>query len=243
VYRVFEAVPHVNLLDVEATRLYTVYQSGYADGRQALVDDLRTGDLVDATLFGDPDADDEAWSLRSVERVGGVRMRFVVDAAVPAVVADRWEPGADRPVGTTLTTADRDALARDDRATGGLDADAHADAHADADEGDADGDPVGAAYLQPREPLPDGAFVRSVLTGLVPMESTLRALPGVGAPATDAVFVDPDPAGADAYRRPYGAVLLFGDVPGADALLDAVRDRYGLPADRSDTRPSYDPYR
>src|SRR6056297_2845622 len=46
VYRVVESVHHINLFDAEATRLYTTYQSGYGD-RQADIDALRTGDLVE----------------------------------------------------------------------------------------------------------------------------------------------------------------------------------------------------
>ena len=31
VYRVVEAVPHINLFDTEGARLYTVFQGGYGD--------------------------------------------------------------------------------------------------------------------------------------------------------------------------------------------------------------------
>ncbi len=101
VYRVVESVPHVNFFDTDATRLYTVYQSGYGD-RQDAIDDLRTGDLVDATLAGDPDDAEEAWSVQSVERVDRVRMAFAVDAEPPAVAEELWTEGQDRPSSAVL---------------------------------------------------------------------------------------------------------------------------------------------
>jgi hypothetical protein len=207
VYRVVEAVPHVNLFDVDASRLYTTYQSGYGD-RQAAVDDLRTGDVIEATLSGDADADDEAWSLASFERVGGVRMGFAVDADLPTVAADLWEEGREAPARAAL-------------------------------EEDPDGGPVAEVYVQPRDPLPGGRFVPNVLSGLVPMEPLFADLPVVGGPATDALFLDPDPPDARRFSRPYGVAVLFG--AGADRLLSTFRDRYDLPAD-ADTRPAYDPY-
>jgi hypothetical protein len=101
VYRVVESVPHMNFFDTEATRLYTVYQSGYGD-RQGDIDALRTGDLVEATLAGDPDDPDEAWSIQSLERIDGVRMAFAVDADPPAVAEELWTDGQDRPVTAAL---------------------------------------------------------------------------------------------------------------------------------------------
>ncbi|GCF14834.1 hypothetical protein Harman_27690 [Haloarcula mannanilytica] len=101
VYRVVEAFPHINLFDTDATRLYTVYQSGYGE-RQPAVDALRTGDLVEATLGGDPDDQEEAWSLLSVDRLDRVAMDFAVDAELPEVAADLWEPGLERPASATL---------------------------------------------------------------------------------------------------------------------------------------------
>lgn len=101
VYRVVESVPHINLFDTEAMRLYTAYQSGY-DDQQATIDGLRTGDLVDATLGGDPDDSDEAWSIQSLERVARVRMAFAVDAAVPTVAEELWTEGQERPAATVL---------------------------------------------------------------------------------------------------------------------------------------------
>jgi len=205
VYRVVESVPHINFFDTDATRLYTVYQSGYGE-RQPAVDDLRTGDLVEATLAGDADDSEEAWSIRSLERVDGVAMEFAVDAAPPPVAADLWEPDRQRPVSTVL---------------------------------EREGDPVGAAYVQPREPLPGGSFVPSVLTGLLPMEHLLTDLPDVGTAPTHALFVDPDPPDAEQYTEPYGVALLFTE--GGRELLADYRDRYGVDPD-GDSRPDYDPY-
>jgi hypothetical protein len=108
VYRVVESVPHLNLQSVDEPRLYTVYQSGYGD-RQDAVDCLRTGDLVEATLSGDPDADDEAWRLETVERVGGVAMDFAVDVTPPATATDLFDPGQVGPACTTLAD-DGDAV-------------------------------------------------------------------------------------------------------------------------------------
>ena len=101
VYRVFEAVPHINVRDAETGTMYTVYQSGYGD-RQDDIDALRTGDLVEATLAGDSDDPDEAWSIQSLDRVGGVRMAFAVDADPPAVAEDIWTDGRNRPATATL---------------------------------------------------------------------------------------------------------------------------------------------
>ncbi|MFB6222889.1 MAG: hypothetical protein ABEH86_04350 [Haloarcula sp.] len=205
VYRVVEAVPHINLFDADATRLYTVYQSGYGE-RQAAVDDLRTGDLVAATLGGDPDDSEEAWSLLEFDRLDRVAMDFAVDVDVPAVAADLWEPGLEQPTSATIKE---------------------------------DGDPVAECFVQPRAPLPGGAFVPSVLTGLVPMEELLTELPAIGEPPTDAIFIDPDAPDADSYSQPFGVAVLF--TAAADETLAEFRERYDLPED-ADTRPEYDPY-
>jgi len=205
VYRVVESVPHINFFDTEATRLYTVYQSGYGD-RQGDVDDLRTGDLVEATLAGDSDDPDEAWSIQSVDRIDRVRMAFAVDADPPAVAEELWTEGQVRPTTAAL---------------------------------EADGRVVGEVAVQPRDPLPGGSFVPSVLTGLVPMEPRLESLPSVGEPATDALFVDPDSPDADRYSRPFGVVVLF--TAAGDSLRDEFYDAYDIdPA--ADSRPEYDPY-
>jgi len=205
VYRVVESVPHINLFDTEGTRLYTAYQSGYGD-RQAEIDALRTGDLVEATLGGDPTDADEAWSIQSVERVDRVRMAFAVDADPPAVAEELWTDGQERPATAVLRS---------------------------------DGEPVAEVAVQPRAPLPGGAFVPSVLTGLVPMEERLQELPSVGEPVTDALFVDPDPPDTDRYSRPFGTVVLFSEA--AEALRSEFYDSYGIDA-AGDSRPDYDPY-
>jgi hypothetical protein len=205
VYRVVESVPHMNFFDTAATRLYTVYQSGYGD-RQGTIDDLRTGDLVEATLAGDPDDPEEAWSIQSVERIDRVRMAFAVDADPPAVAEELWTDGQDRPSSAVLKT---------------------------------DGEPVAEVAVQPRDPLPGGSFVPSVLTGLVPMEERLTELPTVGTPVTDALFVDPDSPGAAGYSRPFGVVVLFGDA--ARELREEFYAAYDVDPD-GDSRPDYDPY-
>ncbi|WP_262175551.1 hypothetical protein [Haloarcula laminariae] len=205
VYRVVESVPHINLFDTEGTRLYTAYQSGYGD-RQDDIDALRTGDLVEATLGGDADDPDEAWSIQSVERVGGVRMAFAVGADPPAVAEELWTDGQERPSTTVL---------------------------------ESEGEPVAELAVQPRAPLPGGAFVPSVLTGLVPMEGRLGELSSVGEPVTDALFVDPDRPDADRYSRPFGAVVFFSAA--GDRLREEFYAAYDIDPD-ADSRPEYDPY-
>jgi len=205
VYRVVESVPHINLFDTEAARLYTAYQSGYGDS-QADIDGLRTGDLVEATLGGDPDDPDEAWSIQSIERVDRVRMAFAVDADPPTVAEELWTDGQEHPSTTVLEW---------------------------------EGEPVAEVAVQPRAPLPGGAFVPSVLTGLVPMEDRLGELQSVGEPVTDALFVDPDPPDTDRYSRPFGAVVFFSAA--GEGLRDEFYATYDIdPA--ADTRPAYDPY-
>jgi hypothetical protein len=205
VYRVVESVPHCNFQAVEEPRLYTVYQSGYGD-LQATVDDLRTGDLVAATLSGDADAPDEAWRVTDLERVDGVAVDVAVDVTPPAVATDLFDPGQVEPTCDTLTDG---------------------------------GEAVGACCVQPRDPLPDSRFVPNVLAGLLPMESQFASVPGVGAPAVEALVLDPDPPDADAFSRPYGVVLFF--TAAGRALADEYRDRYDCPRG-ADTRPDYDPY-
>lgn len=89
VYRVVEAVPHVNLFDTDGTRLYTVYSSGYGD-RQSRIDDLRTGDLIEGTVAGDPDDSEEAWSLLSFDRRDSVDVGFATDVELPDVARQTW---------------------------------------------------------------------------------------------------------------------------------------------------------
>jgi len=96
VYRVTESVPHINLHAVDAPQLYTVYQSGYGDALQEAVDELRTGDRIDAVLAGDPDADGEPWRLRHVDLLDAVTMDFAVDVEYPDPARDLWA-GDDEP--------------------------------------------------------------------------------------------------------------------------------------------------
>lgn len=205
VYRVVESVPHLNLQAVGSARLYTVYESGYGDIQPA-VDDLTTGDLVEATLDGDPAADDEPWRLTDLDRVGRVTMDFAVDVDPPAAAREAWSPGQTEPAFAVL---------------------------------EEDGEAVGACCVQPRDPLPNGAFVPNVLTGLLPLESTLSSVPGVGEPATEVLFLDPDPPDATSYSLPYGVLVCF--TAAAERLPGEFRDRYDCPRHEA-TRPDFDPY-
>lgn len=205
VYRVVEAVPHINLFDTEGTRLYTVFQRGYGD-RQPEIDALETGDLIEGTVAGDPEDSDEAWTLSSVERVGGVDMGFGTDVDLPEIAHETWATQERGPARSVI---------------------------------EEDGTPVGECWVQPRDPLPGGAFVPSVLAGLLPMEDVLTSVDSVGTPPTDAVYLDPDPVDASTFHTPFGVLLLF-----TDRSTDArkrFRDRYDCPR-RVDSRPAYDPY-
>jgi hypothetical protein len=64
-------------------------------------------------------------------------------------------------------------------------------------------------------------------------------LPEMGEPATEALFLDPDPPDAEAYSSPFGVALLFTD--DAVALPDRFREAYDCPRG-ADTRPDFDPY-
>jgi hypothetical protein len=215
-FRIVPAVHHINLFDVDAGRLYTVHQVGYPDGLQATVDDLRTGDLVDATLAGDPEAPEEAWRLTRAapDPERSVAVDFAVDldpAALPAPVADdpdRRERAATEPVGTVL---------------------------------EHEGLPVGEVWCQPRDPLPDGAFAPNVLGGLLPLETLLSELPEVGEPPAELLVLDTAAPDDRTFEVPFG---VFVALTGAgDPVGDDLRERYGLPLDRTaDTRPAFDPY-
>jgi hypothetical protein len=205
VYRVTEAVPHLNLQAVESPVLYTVYQQGYTE-LQPAVDDLRTGDLVRATLSGDPGDEDEAWRLEAVEPVDHVAMGFAVDADPPALARDCWTAGQTEPECAVLTE---------------------------------EGAPVGACCVQPREGLPGGRFVPNVLAGLLPLEPQLGSVPGVGDPAAEALFIDPEPPGERNPTTPFGVVLLFTER--ASDLPDRFREAYDCPRE-TDSRPAFDPY-
>ena len=206
VYRVVEAVPQYNLQSVDSPTLYTVYQSGYDGSIQPSVEELRTGDRIEATLSGDPAAESEPWRLTALERLDGVEMGFAVDAAPPDIARNVWVPGTSEPIYVPLTQG---------------------------------GETVGVCCLQPREPLPNGAFVPNVLAGLLPLEDHFRSIPEVGEPATEALFVDPDPPEASSYSMAYGVVLLFTE-SGRD-LADRFRETYDCPRG-VDTRPEFDPY-
>ena len=205
VYRVTESVPQINLQATETPTLYSVYQTGYGD-RQDGVDALETGDIVEATLEGDPTADREPWRLERFERVEGVQMGFAVDVALPDVARELWTDEQTDPATTVLTE---------------------------------DGSAVGACVVQPREPLPHGAFVSNVLTGLLPLESQFASVPGVDEPAVEALFLDPDPPGAGSYTTPYGVVMLF--TTAGTAVAERFRETYDCPSG-VDTRPVFDPY-
>lgn len=101
VYRVVDSVPHCNLQAVDTPTLYTVYQSGY-DALQPAVDDLRTGDLVAATLAGDPESDAEPWRLTDLDRRDRVDMAFATDVTPPEVARDLWTPGTEEPTCVVL---------------------------------------------------------------------------------------------------------------------------------------------
>jgi hypothetical protein len=205
VYRVTESVPQINLQATEIPTLYSVYQTGYGD-RQEAVDALETGNLVEATLEGDPTADGEPWRLARFERVGDVQIGFAVDVTPPDVARELWTDGQTDPA-TTVLTADRSSVA--------------------------------ACGVQPRAPLPNGAFVPNVLTGLVPLEPQFASVPGVGDPAVEALFLDPDPPGAGSHTTPYGVLLLF--TAAGTTLADRFRETYDCPRG-ADTRPEFDPY-
>ena len=205
VYRVTESVPHINLQAVDSATLYTVYQTGYGD-LQEQVDELVTGDLVTATLAGDPAAEEEPWRIQRLGRAGGVEMGFAVDIQPPDVARETWTADATAPLSTVLS--------EDDTA-------------------------VGACVVQPRDPLPDGAFVPSVLTGLLPLEEQLDSVSGVEEPAAEALFLDPDPTDARSFSTPYGVALLFTER--GRSLADRFRGQYDCPRG-TETRPDFDPY-
>jgi len=205
VYRVVEAVPHINLFDTEAIRLYTTYQSGYGE-RQPEIDALETGDLIEGTVVGDLDDSDEAWSLQSFERVGGVDVGFETDADLPEIARETWRAQEQGPAHSVI---------------------------------EQDGEPVGECWVQPRAPLPGGAFVPSVLAGLLPMEAKLTTVESADAPTTDAVFLDPDPVDASSFGEPYGVLVIFTEAAGETRRR--FRERYDCPRG-VDSRPEYDPY-
>lgn len=215
VYRNAPAVDHVNLFGGSPERLYSVYRSGNPDDRQATVDDLRTGDFVTATLLGDPDSPDEAWRLARVERDDAASVAMAFGAGVDP---DTLPAVADNP-----DLRERAATEPVGRVL------------------ERDGRPVSEVWLQPRDPLPNGAFLPNVVTGLVPMEPYLRDLPEVGQPAAEVLVLDTAATDDTTFDVPFGT-LVFLTTDG-EALGDELRERYGLLLDRrADTRPDIDPY-
>ncbi|MBO4247197.1 hypothetical protein IL252_05105 [Halomicrobium sp. IBSBa] len=101
VYRVVEAVPHVNLFDTDGTRLYTTYQQGYGE-RQPAIDGLETGDLIEGTVAGDPTDEEEAWTLREFDRVGGVDMGFATDVELPEIARETWDEQTSGPAHSVI---------------------------------------------------------------------------------------------------------------------------------------------
>lgn len=218
VYRVLAAVPHINLFHVDSERLYTVFESGYPDPVQTVVDDLRTGDLIEGTVEGDHEAAEEPWRLTEVTRddIGSVRVDFATGVDYPNVAQETWirateEAGDDpvRPTGRALGT---------DGEAGGA---------------------VGEVWVQPRDALPDGAFTLPVLAGRLPLEPWLRELPYVEAAAAELLVVDSADPDSDVHHDPYG-VFLFFTAEGGE-LADRYRERWGLERG-TDSRPDLDPY-
>lgn len=205
VYRVTESVPHINLQTVDSSTLYTVYQTGYGE-LQEQVDELVTGDMITATLEGDPGAEEEPWRIRRLDRTGGVEMGFAVDIQPPDVARETWTAGETKPTSTVLSE---------------------------------DGAAVGACVVQPRKPLPNGAFVPNILTGLLPLESQLDSVAGIGKPAAEVLFLDPAPTDAESFSTPYGVALLFTE--DGRSLADQFRAQYDCPRG-AETRPDFDPY-
>lgn len=216
VYRAVESVRHINFQAVEEPQLYSAHETGYGEGIQASVDALQTGDLVEATLEGDVDAQNEAWRVTSLTRRQRVPFGFAVDLAPEAlpqvaqtIAADtgfeRGEPPSE-PVGATLA---------------------------------ADGVNIGECWLQPRATLPNEAFVPNVVTGLLPMEPWLSELPNLALPTTEVLVLDTAAPTAEAYETPYGVFLFFTHA-GSEVATE-YRERYDCPRD-GDSRPDFDPY-
>lgn len=224
VYRVVDSVPHINLQSTDDLQLYTVFQSGYTT-LQPAVDALETGDLVEATLAGDPSDPSEAWQLTDVHVIESVEMDFAVGVDLPAVATDLWDPETPEPRFTTLHATDCD--------------DDGDDENGDESENIDPEEPVAAVGVQPRDPLPNGAFVPNVLTGLLPLESVLKSVPGIGDAAEEVLFLDADLPDAESYSRPFGVVVLFTERD--TDLAEQFRERYDCPRGE-DSRPDFDPY-
>jgi hypothetical protein len=215
VYRVFEAVPQVNLLDVDARRLYSVYRSGYPDAVQSVVDGLSTGDLVSATVEGDPDDATEPWRVVAAERdpSRSVAVETATGVDYPAVAREAWARAREEADGGPVAPTGR--VLRHDGAV------------------------AGEVWVQPRDALPEGAFTRRLLAGLLPVEPLVRDLPRAGAPAAELLALDADGPGVRDHREPYGVLLFLTDA--GRPLADRYRERWGL-ARGADSRPDFDPY-
>lgn len=215
VYRVVDAVAHLNVLDVDAGTLYTVFESVYPDTVQQTVDDLRTGDLVTATLEGDSDAPEEPWRFTAVEPTGGITVDFVTDVAYPDVARETWA--------AAVKEAGDDPVRPTGRALG-------VDGHDGA---------VAEVWVQPRGVLPDDGFIPSVLAGKLPLEPWLQELPYADAPASELLVVDSAEVDSTGHRDPYGVFLFFTEA--GRPLADRYRERWDV--DRGeDSRPDFDPY-
>jgi len=215
VYCVVDAVAHLNVLDVESNTLYTVYESAYPDDVQRPVDDLVTGDLVEATIAGDPEIPDEPWRFTAIEPAGGVTVDFVTGVAYPEVAREAWAAAVDeagddpvRPTGRSLGVKEHDGA-------------------------------VAEAWVQPRDALPDGGFLPSVLAGTLPLEPWFQGLPYADAPASELLVVDSSEVDASDPRDPYGLFLFFTEA--GRPLADRYRDRWEL-SRGADSRPAFDPY-
>ncbi|PSQ22439.1 hypothetical protein BRD04_04485, partial [Halobacteriales archaeon QS_9_67_17] len=92
VYRVLDAVLHLNLFEVASERLYTVYQTGYDESLQPTLDEMTTGDLVEATVEGDPKRPDEPWRVTAVDRDAdrSVTLDFAAGVDYPNVARETW---------------------------------------------------------------------------------------------------------------------------------------------------------
>ncbi|MFC7175764.1 hypothetical protein [Halosegnis marinus] len=214
VYRVLDAVAHLNLLDTAESRLYTVFESGYPDDLQATVDGLATGALVSGTVEGDPDDPDEPWHLLDAERDPdrSVLVDFATGVRYPEVAREAWDEAGE--------AAGDDPVRPTGRALG----------H--------DGDPAGEVWVQPRDALPDGAFTLPAVAGRLPLEPWLRELPYTEERPAELLVVDAGGPG-EPTTEPYGVLLFF--TAAGHALADRYRERWDLPRG-ADSRPDFDPY-
>ena len=217
VYRVLDAVLHLNLFEVASERLYTVYQTGYDESLQSTLDEVTTGDLVEATVEGDPENADEPWRVTAVDRDAdrSVTVDFAAGVDYPNVARETWsqalaEAGDDpvRPTGRALGTEAGDTAA-------------------------------GEVWVQPRDAVPDSSLALTVLAGRLPLEPWLTDLPYADAPTAELLVVDSDGPETESHAEPYGVFLFFTET--GRALADRYRERWDLPRG-ADSRPDVDPY-